>query len=302
MMIPRINIQGLTADRINAAVFSTQQPWVFLVHGEIHLLNEQATTLLRFALQDQRTAIVQPKIHVIDTDLFHGHGGAGGLIDSFGVGYTRGIVFGDAEIDTGQYDRCSSAVDWINAAVMLVHVPSFRAACGLDASFGIQTAWMDLGSRLGRLGYQLACCHESTIRIGLPVRSDQSLVTLYDRGRYVIRHSKGAWLLLLLVWIIIEITRISGNLIQLRLAQAKLRTTSLFSLMKQLPDVIKDREIVSQDIARHRNAEVAIPTDNTRPVSIFWRHYARLGKTASNALAIFLVIASVFSLTMRDRR
>jgi len=301
-MIPRINIHGLTADRINAAVFSTQHSWVFLEYGALNLLNEDVTTLLRFAQQDQRTAIVQPKILVLDADVFHGHGGAGGLVDSFGVGYTRGIAYGEPEIDTGQYDRGSSAVDWINAAVMLVHVPSFRAACGLDASFEIHAAWMDLGSRLRRLGYQLACCHESTIRIGLSALSDQAEITQYDRGRYVIRHCNGPWLLLLLFWTIIEIVRISGNLIQFRLSHAKLRTTSLFLLFKQLPDLIKDRETVAHDIARHRIAEVVISADNNRPVSIFWRHYVRLGKTASNALAIFLVIASVFSLTMRDRR
>jgi GT2 family glycosyltransferase len=301
--LTRLNIDQWSISNINDLISGAETKFVLLYDTKATLSDSDIAELMKFIKRDDRLALIQPKILVENTKFIHPFGGTGGLIDQLGVGYTRGASFGESETDNGQFDIQLQNPDWINAPIMLIRRDAFEQVCGLDASFNGQYAWMDLGTRLRRMGYWLSCFTQIEAQYpGVNTNEKQSTVTsnLFPISRFVIRHNDGPWLLVMLMWITIELIRIPGNLIQLRFKLVNSRLEALFKTIGSMPAMIRDRYEVQDGITN--SAKSGIISNNRPLFSIFWNHYGRLGKTASNLLTIFLVIASVFSLTMRDRR
>ncbi len=288
---------------LNEQISASKTPFVLVADQRIHLLVSEISELLNILKRDAQIAMVQPKIVVGDTQKFHPFGGVGGFTDRLGVGYTRGAAFGDSETDTGQYDTLNDDPDWIYAPVMLIRRESFQLACGIDTSFSGQMAWMDLGARLRRLGYRIDCYSSVVVSypasISVSPKSDISS-KLYPTVNFVIRHNDGPWVLVAMMWILLELMYVPGNLLQFRFKLVVSRLKATYSTLLACPSMIRDRYRVREGI---EDVTSSYEPDTKEAVfSIFWNHFARLGKTASNLLTVFLVIASVFSLTMRDRR
>lgn len=288
---------------LNERISACKTPFLIISDNRISLSEDEVSELLNILKRDDTIAIVQPKVLVSESDRIHPFGGLGGFIDRLGVGFIRGAAFGESEQDLGQYDKLNNDPDWIYSPVMLMRCEAIRKVCGLDLFDLEQTAWMDLGARLRRMGYRLDCY--SSVVSSLPVEiksSGKPAVTsrLYPTTKYVTRHINGPWVLVVLIWILLELIYVPGNLLQFRFRLAATRLMSLGKTLIALPEMIRDRYLVREGIDSIRVSKEKVH----KPVvgSVFWDHYVRLGKTASNLLTIFLVIASVFSLTMRDRR
>lgn len=288
---------------LNEHISACSTPFLITSDIRVNLSDDEISELLNILERDDTIAIVQPKILVEDTNRLHPFGGLGGFTDRLGVGFIRGAEFGESARDSGQYDELHNTPDWILAPVMIIRREAFELACGLDDSFAGKTAWMDLGARLRNLGYELHCYSDVVVSYpsNNPVSAEKAVTSsLYSTTQYVIRHVEGPWPFVAILWILLELLFIPGNLIQFRFKLVSNRLKALYSTLKSLPGFIHDRYIVQEGIEIARKH----PVTGNKPkiVSIFFNHYARLGKTASNLLTIFLVIASVFSLTMRDRR
>lgn len=302
MDVSRIHIGQGSISQLNEQIFAAKSTFVLLHTSDSTVSDDQLEELLKAINQNERIGIVQPKILVAATKLIHPFGGCGGFVDRLGVGYTRGAAFGESELDLGQYDRLTDTPDWIYAPVMLIRRDVFVNASGLDESFEGSFAWMDLGARMRRMGYELRCYSGLVVQVPVSpmLQTVEAKSELYSTVRYVTRHTDGPWVLIVLMWMLLEVIYIPGNLLQIRIKLAADRSQSLFKTIQKLPDLIRERYSMQEGI---ESARLSAPNVNTIPIfSIFWYHFARLGKTASNLLTIFLVIASVFSLTMRDRR
>jgi GT2 family glycosyltransferase len=301
--LSQIRIDHGSIASINERITSCVTPYVLLCVGEVTLPDDALAELLDFLKRDERLALVQPKVMIADTGLIHPFGGLGGLTDRLGVGFTRGAVFGESEMDAGQFEMITDHPDWIYSPVMVLRRVIFEQVCGLDDTYVGQFAWMDFGARLRRMGYELYCY--SSVSVDYPKElltdvSSESITSLYQKISYVIRHNQGPWVLIVIMWLLIELLSISANLVPLRVDLVKSRLNALLKTFKSLPDLIRDRYLIQDGI--DTIADKVNPMGEPAVFSIFWNHYARLGKTASNLLTVFLVIASMFSLTMRDRR
>lgn len=298
-----IRVDDWSISQLNGQISACSTPFILIQDDEAVISEADVQELLKIIKRDESIAIIQPKIAVSDTHLIHPFGGVGGFTDQLGVGYTLGAAFGESEQDSGQYDMHINNPDWIFAPVMIVRREAFERSCGLDNTVDGGKSWMDLGVRLKRLGYQLKCY--SSVVVSLPKNSkhlgtSNIQSTLFPTIKYVIRHNEGPWVLVTLMWFLLEAIYIPGNLLQFRFGLAIARLKSVIKSTKALPEMIRDRYLFLEGIEKAKVYEVS----HGKPAvfSIFWRHFARLGKTASNLLTVFLVIASVFSLTMRDRR
>jgi len=297
-----IRVDNWSISQLNGQILAFGTPFILLTDSKVSFSDLEISELLNLMKQDSRIAIIQPKVRVSETNFIHSFGGTGGFTDRLGVGYTRGAAFGESEQDSEQFDKQINKTDWIFAPVMLIRREAFEQACGLDLSFTGQSTWMDLGARLRGLGYELRCY--AHLVVSYPQNSQVSDKTttssLHSTVQYVIRHIEGPWLLVALMWILLEIVFIPGNVVQFRFKLVSSRLKALYNTLKLVPGLIRDRYIIQEGIEKARKYPVS--NQNSKVFSIFWSHFARLGKTASNLLTIFLVIASVFSLTMRDRR
>lgn len=297
-----IRVDNWSISQLNGQILASETPFILLTDTRVSFSDQKISELLSLLKKDSRIAAVQPKVWVSETNLIHPFGGTGGFTDRLGVGYTRGAAFGESEQDSGQFSKLTNKPDWIFAPAMLIRREAFELACGLDTSFTGLSAWMDLGARLRGLGYELQCYTQVVISYpqNSPVSYKTTTSSLYSTVQFVIRHSEGPWLIIALMWILLEIVFIPGNVIQFQLKLVSSRLKALYKTLKSAPELIRDRYIIKEGIEKARKYPVS--NQNSKVFSIFWNHFARLGKTASNLLTVFLVIASVFSLTMRDRR
>lgn len=300
--LTHIRVDQWSIATLNAHILASSSPFVLLQDKQADISDDAIQELLSFLKRNESIALVQPKITIVDTNLIHPFGGLGGFTDRLGVGYTRGASFGESEPDSGQYDMLNDTPDWIFAPVMIVRREAFERACGLDDSMDDFTSWMDLGARLRRMGYNLECYSSVVVSLPSISKSIESPThpTLFPTIKFVIRHNDGPWVLVTLMWFLLELMYIPGNLLQFRFGIAVARLKSVLKSTKAMPEMIRDRYIINEGIEKARISDKFV--GKPAVFSIFWRHFARLGKTASNLLTVFLVIASVFSLTMRDRR
>jgi len=301
--LTHIRVDQWSIATLNAHILASSSHFVLLQDKRIEISDDAILELLNFLKRNESIALVQPKITIVDTNLIHSFGGLGGFTDQLGVGYTRGAAFGESESDTGQYDMLNHNPDWIFAPVMIFRREAFERSCGLDDSMDGISTWMDLGARLRQLGYNLECYYSIVVSLPgelKPSGESPTHSTLLPSIKYVIRHSDGPWVLVMLIWLLLELIYFTGNLLQFRFGFAATRLKSLIISTKALPEMIRDRYLIREGIEKARISGKTV--DKPAVFSIFWKHFARLGKTASNLLTVFLVIASVFSLTMRDRR
>jgi hypothetical protein len=297
-----IHIGDQSISQLNEHIFSAKSTFILLHDQRVSVSVHQVDELLKTMNQSERIAIVQPKILVSTTKLIHPFGGCGGFVDRLGKGYIRGAAFRESEPDSGQFDRLTDTPDWIFAPIMLIRRDIYVHVCGLDESLDGSFVWMDLGARIRRMGYELRCYSGMVFQVPATSISttEEAKSELQATVRYVTRHGDGPWVLIVLMWMILELIYVPGNILQLRFKLAVNRTRSIFRTMRLLPELIRERYTMQEGM---ESARITDQITVRKPVfSIFWNHFARLGKTASNLLTIFLVIASVFSLTMRDRR
>ena len=306
-----MHFDTLLAQEVNRSVLNANQPYCLLLFGEIDISEDQIDALVRRMKQGAEIAAIQPKV-ITDEGVFSKYGGAGGFIDALGYWYVRGTEFQKSQKDEGQFDNLSDRLSWVSPPVILVRTDAFKAACGLDTTLDKEIAWVDLGIRFQLIGYSLHWYPEVSIVLkgkgtslelsgdvlssGRIHKSGDILTTGYFRSRLVVHYFESMVVPKTIMWIILDLLSSLFNLLRFDLDRCRAFAISAWSTFLHLPDWLKHRSDLQRTIVRKRDHLVH------QPYCIYWYHHGKLGKTASNALAIFLVIASVFSLTMRDRR
>lgn len=98
----------------------------------------------------------QPKIMSLrEPTRFEYAGACGGFIDRHGYPYCRGRIFGDCEIDYGQYDS-ERDVFWASGAALMVRSELYLKVGGLDPAFFAHMEEIDLCWRIRLEGYKVA--------------------------------------------------------------------------------------------------------------------------------------------------
>lgn len=299
MDVTVLRFNTFSPEDVNRRVLDTPQAYCLLLFGEVDLSEDQFMELTGRMSQDPGIAAIQPKI-LSDDGEFSEPGGAGGFVDSLGYWYTRGTEFRRILKDEGQFDSLSDRLAWVSPPVVLIKTEAFRKACGFDVRLNGEEAWVDLGLRFQLLGYSQHWYAGVVVvmgRNGDPVyATNTGSITGYHRSRIVVHNFESMVVPKTIMWILLDVLFAVGNILRFDFVRCRMFAISAWNTFIALPDWLRYRTELQQTSARRRENLYC------RPFSIYWYHHGKLGKTASNALAIFLVIASVFSLTMRDRR
>lgn len=102
------------------------------------------------------TAACQPKIlSYRHPERFEYAGACGGFLDGDGYPYCRGRIFGECEVDGGQYDE-PAEVFWASGACLMVRPEVYIEAGALDAAFFAHMEEIDLCWRMLLLGKKIA--------------------------------------------------------------------------------------------------------------------------------------------------
>lgn len=192
--------------------------------------------------------------------------------DSSGDDVVGGDFLEDTGVSSGSVGVATSDADGVGASLKGADIVS-----GSVEAADVANASLDAGVPRG---------HEE-----MNIRAEMT-----NRFRMLIRHHPGPLPLIMLLHFIFDAFRGLAFLLTLQFRKFYNIGHACCSVIKNLPDWLSERAVMAGSFGERPDQTTA------EPVSIYWQHYGKLGETASTALAVFLVIASVFSLTMRDRR
>lgn len=105
--------------------------------------------------QNNKAAIVQPKIlDYKNQEYFEYAGAGGGFIDAFGYPYCRGRIFNTIEKDNGQYNDIKE-IFWASGACFFIRKQVFEELGGFDEDYFAHQEEIDLCWRAKNNGYQI---------------------------------------------------------------------------------------------------------------------------------------------------
>jgi hypothetical protein len=131
--------------------------------------------LIDLAKRNPKLGAAQP--HILDYNNRHKFeyaGAAGGFMDRYGYPFCRGRIFGNVEINNGQYDD-EMPLFWATGAALFIKREAWEKAGGLDELFFAHMEEIDLCWRLKNMGYEIWSCPNSKVyHIGGATLSNQS--------------------------------------------------------------------------------------------------------------------------------
>lgn len=137
----------------NEALQQLNDDYFLLLNSDAVLSDSWLTPLLDCAKNYPHFGAGQPQIlDYYQRNRFEYAGAAGGFIDSFSYPFCRGRIFGNVEIDEGQYQQ-EIPIFWASGAAFFIKREAWEKAGGLDEAFFAHMEEIDLCWRLQLLGY-----------------------------------------------------------------------------------------------------------------------------------------------------
>jgi len=126
-----------------------------LINSDIEVTKNWITPVLDVFKNDEKTAIVQPKIlDFKDKTKFEYAGAGGGFIDLYGYPYCRGRVFNDLEKDKQQFNDISE-IFWASGACFFIRSKVYHQINGFDEDYFAHQEEIDLCWRTQNMGYKI---------------------------------------------------------------------------------------------------------------------------------------------------
>ena len=181
---------------VNLAAARSDTPWLLVANADIELTPGALEALLATAVEDPGTAIVAPRLQLDDGTIQHSAYRFPTL--RFTLAFNLGLApTGSARAQRmlleGSWDAAAGQpVDWALGACLLVRRTAFDAVGGFDAEQWMYAEDLDLGWRLGRLGWRTRFEPAATVRHRWAAATVQAWGD--DRDAQAIR-STYAWLL-----------------------------------------------------------------------------------------------------------
>ncbi|NNE30160.1 MAG: riboflavin biosynthesis protein RibF [Saprospiraceae bacterium] len=145
------------------ALMVIDSPYLVLMNSDVRVEPDWLDKAMDLILEDERIAVVQPKIlSDKNQEEFEYAGASGGWIDILGYPFARGRIFDSVEKDLGQYDD-EQDIFWASGCAFLIRNDAYRKAGGLDPSFFAHLEEIDLCWRLQRLGYSIKVAPKSVV-------------------------------------------------------------------------------------------------------------------------------------------
>ena len=151
------------AQGYNVALKNVNADVYALVNSDIEVTNNWLEPIIKTFKNEEKTAIIQPKILSFkDKSKFEYAGAAGGFIDNYGYPYCRGRVFNSLESDLGQFND-EVDIFWATGACMFIRAEVYNKLNGFDKDFFAHQEEIDLCWRIKNLGYNIKYNGNSTV-------------------------------------------------------------------------------------------------------------------------------------------
>lgn len=134
-----------------------------LLNSDVEVTPQWIDPVLQLLNERPYIAAVQPKIlNYKQRDEFEYAGGAGGMLDLYGVPFCRGRIFDHLEKDQSQYEEVAP-IFWASGAAFFVRSSTFWEVGGLDGDFFAHMEEIDLCWRLQNRGHEIFYCPSSKV-------------------------------------------------------------------------------------------------------------------------------------------
>lgn len=147
----------------NQALKGRTADYFILLNSDAEPAANWLSPLLRLVGSKPDLGAAQPKLlDYYNRRKFEYAGASGGYMDKYGYPFCRGRIFGNLEMDEGQYDN-QTEIFWATGACFLIKREAWEKAGGLDEQFFAHMEEIDLCWRLQLLGYKNYACPESVV-------------------------------------------------------------------------------------------------------------------------------------------
>jgi GT2 family glycosyltransferase len=147
----------------NLALRQVRTDYVVLLNDDVIVDPDWLAELVSEAERDSAIGACQPKLRSLRNPRFFEYNGAcGGMLDVYGVPFTRGRIFDLAEEDKGQYDK-PVEIFWASGAALFLRVSVIREIGLLDEMFYAHMEEIDFCWRMKLSGYKVLSVPKSVI-------------------------------------------------------------------------------------------------------------------------------------------
>lgn len=147
----------------NDALQAVEADIYCLINSDIEVTKNWLSPILAVFKNDEKTAIIQPKIlDFKDKTKFEYAGAGGGFIDLYGYPYCRGRVFNDLEKDNQQFNDISE-IFWASGACFFIRSKVYHQINGFDEDYFAHQEEIDLCWRTQNIGYTIKYVGTSTV-------------------------------------------------------------------------------------------------------------------------------------------
>lgn len=271
---------GGFAKGYNEALAKIDADYYVLLNSDVEVTPGWIEPIMKVFAEEPEVAVCQPKILSFhQRDQFEYAGGAGGWLDQWGYPFCRGRIFGQLEVDEGQYDD-QAEIFWASGAALFIKAPIFHQIGGFDPDYFAHAEEIDLCWRIKRAGYVIKAVPESVVyHVGggtLNYDTPRKVYLNFRNTLYNIVKNDPISKVLWLVPLRLILDGLAGLLF---LAQGKLPLIA--SILKahwdffpKLPATWQKRKYYQQLINKIKHRE-ASPLTAVYPKSIVWQYYAQ---------------------------
>lgn len=233
----------------NKALEQVDAEYYVLLNSDVEVTENWLQPLISYLDVNDSVAAVQPKIlSQRNKEYFEYAGASGGYIDKYGYPFCRGRIFGNVEVDCGQYDD-NTEILWASGACLVIRSQDFKRVGGFDAFFFAHMEEIDLCWQLNLLGRKIFVVPSSVVyHVGAATLSVESprktflnfrnnLLMLYKNLPDSELH-RVMWIRRVLDYIAVVKYIISGKI---QNARAILRAHREFDQCKENYDTLKNR-------------------------------------------------------------
>jgi len=147
----------------NRGIREAKGEYIVLLNDDAEVSEGWLEPIIELMESDRSIAACQPKILSSENrDTFEYSGAAGGMIDIFGLPFSKGRLFDHVEKDTGQFDN-PTKVFWASGVAMFLRASALKETGLLDEFFVSYMEEIDLCWRFYLLGYIVAYVPQSVV-------------------------------------------------------------------------------------------------------------------------------------------
>lgn len=139
------------------------EDFFLMMNSDVEVPENFLEPMVEMMQQDEKIAIIQPKLlALLQKDTLEHGGAAGGLIDMLGYPFCRGRLFETTEVDRGQY-ASAAEIFWASGACSLIRKEAYRTVGGMYDYYFMHSEEIDLCWRVISQGYKIMYCPDSFI-------------------------------------------------------------------------------------------------------------------------------------------